>query len=260
MSNTLHALDLLDQSELSCKPICVVFGDEPFLKQLVIKKLQHQILGDDSDVPFALFDGKIAEWRDVIDELSTVSLFGGDTRLALIDPADEFVSTYRSQLEDYVARPNATSTLVLIVDSWPSNTRLYKAIDKTGLQIECRAPEIKRGKNKQLDTKRLCKWLSSLAKAQHATTLPAASAEALLELVGPHLGLLDQALAKLALFTKPKEKITPQLVNDVVGGWRAQTIWELVGAAASGDSATALVELDRLLQSGEHPLALFGSI
>ena len=74
MSNTHYALDFLDQSELSCAPVCVVFGDEPFLKQLVIKKLQHQILGDESEVPFAVFDGKSAEWRDVIDELSTVSL------------------------------------------------------------------------------------------------------------------------------------------------------------------------------------------
>lgn len=260
MSHTHHAFEFLDASDLPPATVCVVFGDEPFLKQLVLKKLRQQILGEGAGVPFASFEGKSAEWRDVIDELSTVSLFGGNTRLAVIDPADDFVSTCRTQLEDYVAKPKGKSTLILVVETWQSSTRLYKAVDKCGLQIECCAPQTKRGKSKFLDEKRLCRWLSSWAKSRHAATLPAESAEALLELVGPHLGLLDQELAKLALFTEAKGKVTPELVNDVVGGWRTKTIWELVDAATDGNAAVALTELNRLLQAGEHPLALFGSI
>ena len=42
------------------------------------------------------------------------------------------------------------------------------------------------------------------------------------------------------------------------GGRRS--IWDLVDAAAEGDAAAALTQLDRLLQSGEHPLALVGSL
>ena len=49
------------------------------------------------------------------------------------------------------------------------------------------------------------------------------------------------------------------MVRDIVGGWRAKSIWELLDAAASGDAGEALLQLDRLLQSGSEPVALFGS-
>jgi DNA polymerase-3 subunit delta len=72
--------------------------------------------------------------------------------------------------------------------------------------------------------------------------------------------VLDQDLAKLALFVKSGQKVTAELVQQIVGGWRTKTTWDLVDAAAAGDAGEALVQLDRLLQSGEHPLALVGSI
>jgi hypothetical protein len=40
--------------------------------------------------------------------------------------------------------------LVLDVDEWPANTRLYKALDQSGLQIDCRPPQ-KKGKSKDTD-------------------------------------------------------------------------------------------------------------
>jgi DNA polymerase III subunit delta len=49
-------------------------------------------------------------------------------------------------------------------------------------------------------------------------------------------------------------------VQEIVGGWRGKTIWELVDAAAAGESGEALAQLDRLLHAGEHPLALVGSL
>jgi DNA polymerase-3 subunit delta len=63
-------------------------------------------------------------------------------------------------------------------------------------------------------------------------------------------------LAKLALFAGPGGTVTPEMVRDVVGGWKTKTAWELTDAAADGDAAEALRQLDHLLQSGEHPVAL----
>jgi DNA polymerase-3 subunit delta len=48
------------------------------------------------------------------------------------------------------------------------------------------------------------------------------------------------------------------MVHDLVGAWRTKTTWEMLDAAAGGDAAEALRQLDRLLGSGEHPLALLG--
>lgn len=261
MSHTIHAFDYLRApAEHAPAAVSVVFGDEAFLKQLAIRQLRKDVLEDD-DAPFATFTGDTVEWRDVADELSTVALFGGGgRRLAIVEGADNFVRDNRARLEDYVEKPKANSVLVLDVTNWQSNTRLYKALDQSGLQIECRAPQKAIGKRKVLDEGRLVKWLSSWSRHRHDAKLQPVAGELLLELVGPEFGLLDQELAKLALFAEPGGEITPEMVRDVVGGWRTQTIWELLDAACDGNAADALEQLDHLLQSGEHPVALFGQI
>jgi len=266
MSNTLHAFDFLDRADepsTPVPPVAAIFGDEPFLRQLVIRRIRRQVLHDDDDsVPFTEIDGETAEWRDVADELSMHSLFGGGRRLVLVDSADRFVSKYRGELEDYVERPRATGTLLLQVGKWASNTRLFKSIDKLGMQVECRAPQTTYGRRKVkvLDEKRLLDWLAEWSARQHDAQLSLRAGELLLQLVGPNLGLLDQELAKLALFAGRGGEVSPEMVRDVVGGWRTKTTWELIDAAADGNAAEALQQLDNLLQSGENPLALFGPI
>src|SRR5262245_37075637 len=78
MPSALHALDFLAApAEQKLPVVCVVLGDDPFLKRLVLRALRRQVVGDDADVPVASYDcqERRPEWRDVADELATVSLF-----------------------------------------------------------------------------------------------------------------------------------------------------------------------------------------
>jgi len=225
---------------------------------LALRAIRCQVLGD-AEAPFESFDGNAAEWRDVHDELATVGLFGGGRRLAVIDDAEDFVGRYRDKLEQYAERTKSKNVLVLNVGTWASNTRLFKILDQHGLQIECRVPQKPTsGKTKVIDEPRLLSWLTSWSQSCHQVKLAPKAARLLLDLVGPELGLLDQDLAKLALFTQPGGQISPEMVQEVVGGWRAKTVWEMLDAACDGKAAEALVELERLLQSVDHPVALFG--
>jgi DNA polymerase-3 subunit delta len=247
----VHALDYLAEKSRSPAPgCCVLFGDEPFLKGLVLVELRRVVLGED-EAEFALtrFDGRNADWRTVSDELLTVGLFGGGRRLVVVDDADDFVSDHRGQLENTVARTNRTGTLVLVVQSWPSNTRLAKQVAATGLAVECKSPP----------QARLVKWLGTLARDRHQAHLERDAAESLIEIVGPELGLIDQELAKLAASANG-QPISGELVQQLVGGWRAKTAWDMLDAAVEGRTGEALVELDRLLLSGENPIAIMGQI
>lgn len=263
MSSTTHAFDFLAHPPAGKLPgVVAVFGDEPFLKRLVLKALRRQVVGDDEDVPVTMDDcqDRMPDWRDVADELATNSLFGGgQPRLVILERADAFVSANRPKLEDYAAKPRATGVLVLEVDEWAANTRLYKALDQSGLQIDCRPPQ-KKGKSKDIDEAAVGKWIVSWGKSQHGVSLGNDAAQVLLDLTGPLFGLLDQNLAKLALLVPPGTKATADQVQEIVGGWRAKSIWDLVDAAAGGETADALAQLDHLLQAGEHPLALVGSL
>jgi DNA polymerase-3 subunit delta len=233
------------------QPVCATFGDESFLRRQAILCLRAAVLGgDDGEFSLKTFDGGSSPFRDVHEELSTVAMFGGGKRLVVVEDADKFVTDYRSQLEDYVAKPSRSGVLVLDVDSLPSNTRLYKAIVAAGLLIDCGAPA----------PARLCKWLGEWAKQQHRADLPQAAAEMLVDLIGPELGLLDQELAKLALLVGQEQKITPELVESSVGGWKTKTIWEMLDAALDGNVRDAMLQLDRLMASGDQPIALFGQL
>jgi DNA polymerase-3 subunit delta len=192
--------------------------------------------------------------------LCTPSLFGHGKRLVLVESADPFVSAYRDRLEEYVDRARTSAVLYLEVESWLRTTRQYKAVESRGLPIECRAPEKSVGKRKEMDEGAVRKWLIERARSSHQFQLEATGAEVLLQLVGPEFGLLEQSLAKLALFTEPGGPISARQVEDIVGGWRSMTVWDLVEAAVEGRTAVALQQLDRLLYAGEHPLALLGQI
>ncbi|MGH7138648.1 MAG: DNA polymerase III subunit delta [Pirellulales bacterium] len=247
----IHALDYLDEKTHAPAPgCCALFGDEPFLKGLVLAELRRLVLGEE-EAEFSLtrFDGRSAEWRSVSDELLTVGLFGGGHRLVVVDDADDFVSEHRAQLEDTITRTSRTGTLVLIVQSWPSNTRLAKQVAATGLAVECKSPP----------AARLIKWLSALARDRHRARLEREAAESIVEIIGPELGLINQELAKLAAAANG-QPITAELVQQLVGGWKAKTAWDMLDAAVEGRTGEALVELDRLLLSGENPIAVMGQI
>ncbi len=266
MPGAMHALDFLESPPAGkSPPVCVLYGGERFLKSLVRTQLMKLLAGGNADVESSVtrFDGETAEYRDVVDELSTVSMFGGGgPRIAWIDDADEFVDRYRESLENYLAKPRSTGVLVLAVESWPANTRVYKISQPYALAIDCRVPEVagSRSKIKPVDESRIKRWLEAWARASHNIQLSSKAAQAMMELVGPEFGMLDQELAKLALFVPVGGKVDIDLVKEVVGGWRTKTAWDLNDAVADGDAAKALGQLDKLIQAGQDPLALYGSI
>ena len=253
MSKPVAALDYLAKPEKhDATPVCVVFGDEAFLKRAAIQALVTAALGndDESDLSLSRVSGDVAELRDVRDELATVAMFGGNRRVVLVESADPFVTRFRGELEDYAAQPISTGVLLLEVNTWPKNTRLYKALERSGLQIDCKQPT----------EARLLRWLDERAKREHRAQLEPAAAETLLEMIGPEMGLLDQELAKSALAAGPDTPITAEMVRQMSGSWRAQTTWVMLDLALDGKTAEALRELQRLLASGEHPIAILAQI
>lgn len=254
----MHVFDFLKKQGAKPPPVLALYGSEAFLRQLALQQVR-QFLGDES-LEHAV-DGPTAQWRDVHDELSTVSLFGGGKpRLVVVTDADKFVTANRSQLEAYAVAPRKTGLLVLMLQQLLSTTRLYKAIDKLGGAVHCGAPEKKSGKRKVEDTKRIIDWLVERAKVTHNIQLQKKAASLLLDLRGVEFGLLDQELAKLALFVEANGKVGPELVQEVTGGWKSQTIWELLDAAMDGNPSAAIEQLDRLIAAGEAPIALFGQL
>ena len=247
-SAAVSGLEFLSNTKkYEAKPVCVVFGDDAYLKAEAVAALRRQVFGGESeDVSLSTFTGRDTRLRDVLDALATIGLFGGGRRMAILAEADPFVTEYRSNLEDYVARPIAGAVLVLELKTLQSNTKLAKAVFASGLAIDCSAPNERQVKS----------WITKHAKAVHDVRLDAAATDVLLELVPPELGILVQEISKLALLAGDERAIDAKMVQENVGGWRARTTWDMIDAAADGRAAVALAQFHRLIASGEKPHGL----
>ncbi len=246
----VHSFEFLESDKLKNIPFCVaIAGTEGFLRQRCTQRL-IELSGVDFDAT-KKFDGEEAEWRDVHDELATLSLFdAGHHRIAIVRNADEFVTKNRPALERWLGHAPADAMLVLEINSFPKTTRLYKSVAASGLLIDCNAP----------DQKRVMKWLVAWAKASHGFELTNSQASFMLDRVGNQIGLLDCELSKLALFAGKDGRVSLDHVQELVGGWRTHTAFQIADEIAFGNIGPAIEHLDRLFTSGEHPLAMMGAI
>ncbi len=246
---------LLQAADYDRVPVFVCVGDDAFLRHEVRLALGKSLVADQDDgLGLETMDGRVAELRDVRDILCERSLFGGERRVLVVEEADAFVKRYREQLEDYVAQPVAESVLVLEVKTWPGNTRLAKAVAKTGVTISCQVPQS--GRELTEFTGHLKDWLVRQAQHVHEVKLERGAVDVLLELLPTEPGILCQEIGRLALLTETRATIDGGLVRDHVGGWRTRKTWDMIDAAAEGRARDAIDQLDRLLAAGEEPQAL----
>ena len=230
------------------RPIYVLYGDEHFLKRRVTAALRMLVLGaDDDGFGISSRDGEKANWAEIHDELETLP-FLSSRRLVVIERAEPFVTRERPRLEKYFAEPSKTGVLVLEVQSWPANTKLAKLLPEAATLV-CKAPE----------ARKLPEWCAEWCAAGHGKPLSAPAARLLVDLVGADMGLLDQELAKLAIYAGSNSRIDTADVDQLVGQSRLENTWKIFDLIGAGQTGEALTLLDRLLDQGEEPLRLLGA-
>ncbi|MBO49575.1 MAG: DNA polymerase III subunit delta [Planctomycetaceae bacterium] len=229
-------------------PVVVLVGGEEFLVRQSAAAIAGAIFGDDADEGLSRRNGDEVQWRDVHDELATVSMFASQ-RVVFVERADEFIKKNRPVLENYVAGPVRNSVLVLQPKSFPGNTRLAKAVAKSGAVVECT----------ELEGAALARWLGATAKEQHGIELTRDAAALLIELVGSRLSQLESELAKLASCSSA-DRIDVEVVRSLVGGWQVQSTFDMLSALRRGHTGQALVEFGRLYESGEALPKLMGGV
>jgi DNA polymerase-3 subunit delta len=197
----------------------------------------HDILAAmPADVQRVDVEGDRAELAEVLDELRSFAMFGG-AKLVVVREADAFISRFREQLEDYVANPSQSGTLVLRLNSLPANQRIYKAIAKTGKIEDCNPP------------KDAVRWAADHGQSAHGIKLSPDAARLLVELVGNDLGRLDGELAKLALQADDRGgKVDADAVTNSAAFQREQEMWDMTNELAAGNAAAALKRWRQLIQ------------
>jgi len=214
--------------------VVAIISSDPFLQGEAAREF---VLSLPEEPQRTDFDGSTAKLADVLDEVRSVSMFGG-LRVAIVRNANDFVTNFRSELEDYCERPSDEGVLVLRMESLPKSQRIYKAIDKIGKIIEAAAP-------KQYE---LANWIIGRCKSVHQAQIAPDAANALAELIGADLGRLDTELAKLSLQTDTG-RIELSHVSGAVVFQREQEMWNMTDQLTAGRVDEAVRRWRHMVQS-----------
>ncbi len=233
--------DLPSTTVFMAKPVYALVGADSYLQLQELAAILRSLPAQRSD-----FDGESAELAEVLDELRSFAMFGGGEKLVVVRNADKFVSTYREQLEEYVAAPSSSGVLVLRMNSLPGNQKIHKLIARNGAVIACEPP------------KDLVGWAVKHASGAQKVTMTPDAARLLVELIGDDLGRLDTEIAKLAI-TAEGGKITVADVEQNVVFTREREVWDLTNALALGHTEEALRRWRQLLETDRSiEYAVFG--
>ena len=102
-------------------------------------------------------------------------------------------------------------------------------------------------------------WIEGWARAR-GLSIQREAAQFLWQAIGNDLQKIVNELQKVELYLRDKKTMTFDDVKTVVGDFREYTSFDLAAALGRKDAARALLILSRLIQEGEAPVGLLGSI
>jgi len=235
-------------TEIENKPVYVLYGSEAFLVDGYRKQIVDQLIGEgDPQMCVSQFD-ETAEPVVVLDELRTLP-FLASHRVVIVRDADDFVKDNRDLLEQYLQSPCRTASLILLVSSWPKNTRLFKLVAEVGLAIKCSLDE------KDDPGRQITAFASRRGKqiARDAVGM-------LCEWIGRDLGLLDMEIEKLSLYVGDRGIITAEDVAATAVATAGPVAFALTNALIRCDARASLTALDNMLISRGDEFRAIGSI
>jgi len=245
----VDALPFIAAAKAKRHPIYALSGDEDFLKRLARERIIATALGgEDAEFAVTVYSGDKLEFSTVRNNLDTLP-FLAPCRIVVVENADPFVTDHRPALEHYAAKPNAAGVLVLELKTFPETTKLAKALPDAA-KVSC----------KSLPAYKLPAWCVEWARSHHNKKLAVDVAEALVELVGASMGLLDQELGKLASAIGDKPGIGIEDVQRFVGRSKSADVFRILDAIGEGQPGEALSILEELFAEGEDPMAVLGPL
>ncbi|MBI4711756.1 MAG: hypothetical protein HY762_00355 [Planctomycetes bacterium] len=211
-------------------------GTETFLKEKGLLLLKDSIAPQSTIKRFSRQDFKPSIFWN---ELYAVPFLGqgkGVSQIIVLDLGDnpDFIAPHQPELEQYLASDTPFSALVILAYKCPA------ILVQKGWMIECLPiPEYE-----------LVRWVSGELK-RHNKSASAAAIKLLIENTGNDLAKIDEALAKLALFTGRITEITDSAIGNLLAPEAEYEVKELGEAIINKQPARALTVFNRLSLNGE---------
>ncbi|MCH7925318.1 MAG: DNA polymerase III subunit delta [Planctomycetes bacterium] len=209
--------------------IYALVGADRFMRREALLPLLKQL--DDGSGLFdpVRFDGSDAVLADVLDDVRTATLLGG-LRVVVVDNADPFITANRASLERYSSDPSNTGCLILLCNTLPRNTRLFKIIQSGGRIVPCEAPK----------AGAVAGWVVERARTAHGKRIAVTAARHLQDQLGNDPGILDTELAKLCAYAGDRPEILAEDIQALTGHHREENVFAVMDALSEGNTRSAL--------------------
>lgn len=240
------AHDLLDdldrRADAALLPLYLVVGDETFLAEEVVRKLQKTariggiegfnedrftageshvdaVLGAAKSMPMMakrrfVLVRSVERWESKAEDGEEAAAPKGRTKAE--GPMDRLAS--------YAADPSPACVLVLVATKLHGGRKIVTMAKKAGFIVQCEA--LRRGE--------ATPWVMARAK-RLGHGIDRRAAEHLAELVGNDLGSLADAVERMSLFVGPEAAITEDAVATMIAPVKSATVWSLIDSICARD-------------------------
>ncbi|MFH1263537.1 MAG: DNA polymerase III subunit delta [Pseudomonadota bacterium] len=230
---------------MKISPVVFVVGAQPLQQKLFVEEVRKNLfpngsggLNDDT------FDAKEKNLVEILDLANTFPMLA-PKRLVVVTLADDPKEADETRWISYVENPSPNTVLVGLAAKLDKRKRLFKALDKIDAIVTLPDPK----------AREIPVWVEQLAR-HHAVTFTPRAKLLLAEAVGTDLTLLDQEIAKLALYAHPATTIDEKMVAELVLETAEANIFEFTDQVVERRTGEALHTMDRLIATGTPPLVL----
>jgi DNA polymerase III delta subunit len=163
-------------------------------------------------------------------------------------------------LEDYIANPSASTTLVFVAAEIDKSRRFTKKLVERALVADVVGMVRKDERNRAVyDRGEAQRQAQAILRVEGRTVDPA-GLSALVDAAGDDINKLRDDIGRLVLFAGTRTALTADDVDAVTSGDGVVDDWGVVNAIGDGDAARALVEIGRRMERGDSPHAIVGQL
>jgi DNA polymerase-3 subunit delta len=195
----------------------LLYGSEAYLRNQLRDELKKALTGGADSMNVQSYTGKDINPAEVIDFAETMPFFA-DRRVIVMEDSG-FFQNGCAELADYIKSPADTAYFLFVETAVDKRTTFFKAVNKTGLSIECDTP----------DENTLLRWIAGRLKAGNFR-ITAAAARHFLDRVGTDMSNIVNELDKLTSYAMGRDQITEEDIDAVCANWITSQIFVMTDA------------------------------
>ncbi len=231
-------------------PVYLFFGDEEFLIQECVDLIIAKTVDPGSrDFNFNTVYCKGTPGAEIVNLCQTLP-FMAERRLVIAKEVDALKAADLEAVSAYLRDPSPATCLVMVANQPRFDKKaVISAVESHGAVTRFFA----------LLDREMLPWIEGRVKAR-GLAIQREAAQFVWQTLGNDLQAVSNELEKVLIAVKDRRTITFEDVKAVVGNFREYTPFDLADAIGKKRREEAFLILTRLIQEGESPIGLVGSI